>query len=422
MTPPDNKPIPLPIPLLDLQAQYDSIASELEAAALGIMRSGQFIMGEAVASFESDIANYLGVEHALGCASGSDALLLALMALDIGQGDAVITSPFTFFATGGAIARLGATPVFMDIRPADFNLDPAGVRRFLEGSDTRYQALGVYPEQVKAIIPVHLYGQMADMEEFLAISKEFSIPLVEDAAQAIGAKQAFSDGRIIGAGTSGDFGCFSFFPSKNLGAFGDGGLITVRDPELAEKVRVLRLHGSKPKYYHQMVGINSRLDALQAAILRVKLKHLDSWSTARQEKAAIYNRLFIEAGLLSEAPNCWDKCCGDDCAWYGKGVVLPAETVAANGGAHIYHQYTIRNKNRDSLAQGLSDAGIGNSVYYPLCLHQQVCFSDLGYAGVEELSPNAVCAANQALSLPMYPELSEADQRRVVETIGSLLV
>ncbi len=183
MTPPNNKAIPL----LDLQAQYDSIASEVEAAALGIMRSGQFIMGEAVASFESDIANYLGVEHALGCASGSDALLLALMALDIGPRDAVITSPFTFFATGGAIARLGATPVFMDIRPADFNLDPAGVRRFLEGSDTRYQALGVHPEQVKAIIPVHLYGQMADMEEYLAISKEFSIPLVEDAAQAIGA-------------------------------------------------------------------------------------------------------------------------------------------------------------------------------------------------------------------------------------------
>ena len=359
MTPPDNKPIPLPIPLLDLQAQYDSIASEVEAAALGIMRSGQFIMGEAVASFESDIANYLGVEHALGCASGSDALLLALMALNIGPGDAVITSPFTFFATGGAIARLGATPVFMDIRPTDFNLDPAGVRRFLEGSDTRYQALGVHPEQVKAVIPVHLYGQMADMEEFLAISKEFSIPLVEDAAQAIGAKQAFSDGRIVSAGTEGDFGCFSFFPSKNLGAFGDGGLITVRDSELAEKVRVLRLHGSKPKYYHQLVGINSRLDTLQAAILGVKLKHLDSWSSARQEKAAVYNRLFTESGLVSEAPSCWKQTCGGDCAWHGKGVVLPAENVATIGGSHIYHQYTIRVKNRNSLAQGLSEAGIG---------------------------------------------------------------
>ena len=421
MTPPDNKPLPLPIPLLDLQAQYDSIASEVEAAALGIMRSGQFIMGEAVASFESDIAKYLGVEHALGCASGSDALLLALMALDIGPGDAVITSPFTFFATGGAIARLGATPVFMDIRPADFNLDPVGVRRFLEGSDTRYQALGVRPEQVKAIIPVHLYGQMADMEEFLAISKEFSIPLVEDAAQAIGAKQAFSDGRIVDAGTEGDFGCFSFFPSKNLGAFGDGGLITVRNPELAEKVRVLRLHGSKPKYYHQIAGINSRLDALQAAILGVKLKHLDAWSLARQEKAVIYNRLFSEAGLVSEAPNCWDQTCGGDCAWHGKGVVLPAETVAGNGGAHIYHQYTIRVKNRDSLAQSLSNAGIGNSVYYPVGLHQQECFSDLGYTEVEELCPNAVCAASQALSLPMYPELSEDEQRRVVEVTGSLL-
>ncbi len=417
MTQPDNKPIPL----LDLQAQYDSIATELESVALQLMRSGQFIMGDAVTQFESDIADYLGVEHAIGCASGSDALLLALMALEIGPGDAVITSPFTFFATGGAIARLGATPVFMDIRPADFNLDPTGIRRFLEGSDSRYQALGVRPEQVKAIIPVHLYGQMADMEEFLAISKEFSIPLVEDAAQAIGAKQAFSDGRVVGAGVEADFGCFSFFPSKNLGAFGDGGLITVRNPELAEKVRVLRLHGSKPKYYHRMVGINSRLDALQAAILGVKLNHLDVWSAARQEKAAAYNSLFAEAGLVSEAPACWTGGCGGNCSWEGQGVVLPYETVALNGGAHIYHQYTIRVKNRDSLAEGLSNAGIGNSVYYPLCLHQQECFSDLGYAGLEELCSHAVCASNQALSLPIYPELSEDDQHRVVETIGRLL-
>jgi dTDP-4-amino-4,6-dideoxygalactose transaminase len=343
------------------------------------------------------------------------------MALDIGPGDKVITSPFTFFATGGAIARLGATPIFIDIRPADFNLDPTSVRRFLEGSDTNYKALGVHPEQVKAIIPVHLYGQMADMEEFLAISREFSIPLVEDAAQAIGAKQAFSDGRLVGAGTEGDFGCFSFFPSKNLGAFGDGGLITVRDPEIAEKVRVLRLHGSKPKYYHQIVGINSRLDALQAAILGVKLKYLFSWSAARQEKAAVYNSLFIESGLASKASSCWVQGCGGDCTWPRNGVVLPAETVASSGGAHIYHQYTIRVKNRDSIAQGLTKAGIGNSVYYPLCLHQQECFSDLSYAGVEELCPNAVCAASQALSLPIYPELSEDDQRRVVETIGILL-
>ena len=303
MTLPDNKTIPL----LDLQAQYNSIAGELEAATLELMRSGQFIMGDTIAQFESDIAKYLGVEHAIGCASGSDALLLALMALDIGPGDAVITTPFSFFATGGAIARLGATPVFMDIRPTDFNLDPAGVRRFLEGMDTRYEALGVRPEQIKAIIPVHLYGQMAEIEEFLAISKTFSIPLVEDAAQAIGAKQAFTNGKIVGAGTEADFGCFSFFPSKNLGAFGDGGLITVRDPEHAEKVRILRLHGSKPKYYHRMVGINSRLDALQATILGVKLKYLDSWSANRHEKAAVYNLLFTEAGLVSEAPHCWAR-------------------------------------------------------------------------------------------------------------------
>ena len=417
MTLPDNKTIPL----LDLQAQYNSIASELEAATLELMRSGQFIMGDTIAQFESDIAKYLGVEHAIGCASGSDALLLALMALDIGPGDAVITTPFSFFATGGAIARLGATPVFMDIRPADFNLDPTGVRRFLEGMDTRYEALGVRPEQIKAIIPVHLYGQMAEIEEFLAISKTFSIPLVEDAAQAIGAKQAFTNGRIVSAGTEADFGCFSFFPSKNLGAFGDGGLITVRDPELAEKVRILRLHGSKPKYYHRTVGINSRLDALQATILGVKLKYLDSWSANRHEKAAVYNLLFTEAGLVSEAPHCWTEDCSENCVWDGNGVILPTETVASNGGDHIYHQYTIRVKNRDAVAKGLTNAGIGNSVYYPLCLHQQECFSDLGYAGVEELCPNAVCAANQALSLPIYPELSENNQRRVVKTIGTLL-
>ena len=417
MTLPDNKTIPL----LDLQAQYNSIASELEAATLELMRSGQFIMGDTIAQFESDIAKYLGVENAIGCASGSDALLLALMALDIGPGDAVITTPFSFFATGGAIARLGATPVFMDIRPIDFNLDPTGVRRFLKGMDTRYVALGVRPEQVKAIIPVHLYGQMAEIEEFLAISKEFSIPLVEDAAQAIGAKQAFTNGRIVRAGTEADFGCFSFFPSKNLGAFGDGGLITVRDPELAEKVRILRLHGSKPKYYHRMVGINSRLDALQATILGVKLKYLDSWSANRREKAAVYNLLFTEAGVVSEAPHCWTKDCCGNCVWDGNGVILPTETVASNGGDHIYHQYTIRVKKRDAVAKGLTKAGIGNSVYYPLCLHQQECFSDLGYAGVEELCPNAVCAANQVLSLPIYPELSENNQRRVVKTIGSLL-
>ena len=324
MPQPDYKPIPL----LDLQAQYNSIASELEEAALNLMRSGQYIMGDVVAEFESDMAAYLGIEHAFGCASGSDALLLALMALDIGPGDAVITSPFTFFGTGGAIARLGATPVFIDIRPTDFNLDPNAVQHFLEGSDTRYQTLGVQPEQVKAIIPVHLYGQAVEIEKFLAISQEFTIPLVEDVAQAIGAKQVFSDGRVVSVGIDGDFGCFSFFPSKNLGAFGDGGLITVRNPELAEKVRILRLHGSKPKYYHRIVGINSRLDALQAAILRVKLKYLDSWSCARQEKAANYNRLFTEAGLVSDTPSCWAQNCSRDCEWHGNGIILPAKTVA----------------------------------------------------------------------------------------------
>lgn len=417
MTPRKNKLIPL----LDLQAQYESIAEELESAALQLMRSGQFIMGEAVSQFETDFTNLFNVEHAIGCASGSDALLLALMALDIGPGDAVITSPFTFFATGGAIARLGATPVFIDIRPVDFNLDPIIVRSFLEGSDTRYESLGVRPEQIKAIIPVHLYGQMADMEAFLSISKEFGIPLIEDAAQAIGAKQVFTDGHVVEAGEEGDFGCFSFFPSKNLGAFGDGGLITIRNPKLAEKVRILRLHGSKPKYYHKMVGLNSRLDALQAAILRVKLKYLDSWSTARQEKAAIYKRLFAEAGLVTEAPLCWNQGCVGDCKWQDRGVIVPTETVAANGGSHIYHQYTIRVKNRDAIARGLTDSGIGNSVYYPLCLHQQECFINLGYSSVIELCPYAVCAAGQALSLPIYPELSEDDQYRVVETIGRLL-
>jgi dTDP-4-amino-4,6-dideoxygalactose transaminase len=371
------------------------------------MRSGQFIMGDAVAQFESDIAGYLGVEHAIGCASGSDALLLALMALDIGPGDAVITSPFTFFATGGAIARLGATPVFMDIRPADFNLDPPVFDASLRAPTPVTKLSASAPNRLKPLFPCIYMGKWSDMEEFLAISKEFSIPLVEDAAQAIGAKQAFSDGRVVGAGVEGDFGCFSFFPSKNLGAFGDGGLITVRDPELAEKVRVLSLHGSKPKYYHRMVGINSRLDALQAAILGVKLKHLDAWSAARQEKAGVYNRLFTEAGLVSEAPACWTGGCSGDCAWDGQGVVLPYETVALNGGAHIYHQYTIRVKNRDSLAEGLDRRGYWKLGVLPPLLAPARMFFGSWLCWLEELCPHAVCASNQALSLPIYPELSE---------------
>jgi dTDP-4-amino-4,6-dideoxygalactose transaminase len=411
------------VELLDLKAQYDSIRDEIRAAVDRVLESQHFIMGPEVKTLEQEMARYIRVRHALGCASGSDALLLALMAIDIRPGDLVITSPYTFFATGGAIARLGAEPVFIDINPVDYNLRPSLVRSFLEGEHPLCERFENYTDRVKAIIPVHLYGQCADMDPLLELAEQYGLKVIEDAAQAIGASYKHEQ-----AGTFGDFGCFSFFPSKNLGAYGDAGLITVKDDALAEKTSIIRLHGGKPKYYHKMVGINSRLDAIQAAIIRVKLKYLDDWSAARRDKAMKYNRMFTEEGIGITHDNlgCNSLCMamgGENCGFSGKTdkIVLPAETTGNpdDGGRHIYHQYVIRTGRRDHLMAALDKAGIGYAVYYPVPLHEQECFAYMGYK--PEDCPASHCAAQQTLALPIYPELGHAKQEYVVKTIAEAL-
>ncbi len=387
------------VSLLDLNAQFSSIKEEVTQAIHSVLDTQHFIMGGAVKEFEKEVRNYIGSNHAYGCASGSDALLLALMAIDVKPGDYVITSPFTFFATAGAISRLGAIPIFIDIEMDSYNLDPVKVREFLEGKDALSKRLSIKSEQVKAIIPVHLYGQMADMTPIMEIAKEFNLFVIEDAAQSIGSKYENQQ-----AGTIGDFGCFSFFPSKNLGAYGDAGLITVKNEELAEKVDILRLHGARPKYHHKYVGINSRLDSIQAAVLSVKLKYLEEWSTKRRAIALSYNKLFEERGLSSTSGN--------------TKLILPVETTGAlqNNGRHIYHQYTLRSTQRDEIQQYLADNGIGTAVYYPVPLHVQECFADLGYT--EDDCPNSVLASKQAFSLPIYPELANKEVEYIVETMA----
>lgn len=363
------------VPLLDLKAQHVTIRDEVREAVERVFESQQFILGVEVESFERETAAYCHSRFAIGCASGSDALLLALMALGVGPGDEVITASYTFFATAAAITRLGARPVFADICDDDLNLDPESIER-------------VITPRTRAIIPVHLFGQCAAMRALLDIAEQHSLPVVEDAAQAIGAEY-----HGVRAGTLGAIGCFSFFPSKNLGGAGDAGLLTTDDENMAERLRVLRGHGMKPKYYHREVGINSRLDALQAAVLRVKLKHLDSWTEARQQNAMRYRRLFDEAGVEE--------------------IINPTERP---GRRHIYNQFTIRCERRDALQAHLKESGIGSEVYYPVPLHLQECFSDLGYRRGD--LPVSERAAQEALSLPIYPELTEDMQRYVVERIA----
>lgn len=404
------------IPLLDLQAQYRSIKKEVDASIHEVLDSQYFIMGESVKDFEKEVNQYTKANHSLGCASGSDALLLALMAIDIEPGDYVITSPFTFFATAGAISRLGAIPIFIDIEHDSFNIDPEKIREFLEGESDLAKKLQIPIEKIKAIIPVHLYGQMADMDPIMEIAKEYDLFVIEDAAQSIGSKYKGKD-----AGTIGDFGCFSFFPSKNLGAYGDGGLITVKNDALAEKTNILRLHGAKPKYHHKYVGINSRLDAIQAAVLSVKLKYLNEWSQRRNEIAHLYNSLFQESGLVSEYEGCSECVSNTSCEFPDGKIVLPKETTGAQGenGFHIYHQYTVRVKNRDGLSEFLDSEKIGNAVYYPVPLHIQECFSDLGY-DAEDCS-NAVCASRTAISLPIFPELADEQVKEVARKISQFM-
>ncbi|GJL53649.1 MAG: glutamine--scyllo-inositol aminotransferase [Nitrospirales bacterium] len=363
------------VPLLDLQAQFQSIRHELLPSIEAVCEEQGFVLGPRVACLEQAIGKYAGTAHAVGVASGSDALLLSLMALGVEPGDEIVTTPFTFFSTTGVISRLRAIPVFVDIQPDTFNLDPG-------------QLAAAITDRTKAIIPVHLFGQCADMEKIIHIAMSRNIPVVEDACQAIGA--ARNGVRAGGVGTT---GCFSFFPSKNLGGFGDGGMITTHDESLADRLRALRVHGSRSDYHHHLIGMNSRLDALQAAVLQVKLKYLDQWTEKRRGNAKGYQRLFERAGLLDR-------------------VTLPAVEQA---NYHVYNQFTIRTSKRDQLSTYLTEHGIGNKIYYPVPLHLQECYQVLGYE--KGRFPVSEQAAQEVLSLPIYPELSDEQQGYVVQTI-----
>jgi len=357
------------VPLLDLKAQYAQIRDQVRPAVDAVMESQYFILGPEVKAFEAELAAYVGARHAIGCASGTDAILLALMALGVGPGDEVITTPFTFFATGGCISRVGATPVFVDIEADTFNIDPAAVGKAVTG-------------KTKAILPVHLFGQCADVDPLLEAAD--GIPVIEDAAQALSAEYQGKK-----AGTLATIACFSFFPSKNLGGFGDGGIVTTDDDALADSVRMLRVHGAKEKYYHDVIGVNSRLDALQAAILRVKLPCLDAWSDARGANARRYDELFA-----------------------GSRVVAP---VAKPYARHVYNQYTIRVPDRDGLMARLKEREIGCAIYYPVPLHLQNCYAHLGYQ--EGSLPAAEQAAREVVSIPVYPELTDEMIAYVADTI-----
>jgi dTDP-4-amino-4,6-dideoxygalactose transaminase len=367
------------VPLLDLQAQYRPIRDEILAAMTRVADSQRFIMGPEIDALEQELAALLGIRHAITVSSGTDALLLALMALDIKAGDEVITPTYSFFATAGCVSRLGARPVLVDIDPVTFNIDVA-------------QAIAAITPRTKAIMPVHLFGQSADLDSILDAAGRAGIAVVEDAAQAIGATYHARPVGGIGA-----FGCFSFFPSKNLGAFGDAGLVTTNDDTLADRARLLRTHGMRPKYYHHVVGANFRMDALQAAILRVKAPHLPAWTDARRANAATYRDLFGAADLDGR-------------------VTLPVE---ASGCRHIYNQFVIRTPERDALKSHLDAEGIGNEIYYPVPFHLQPCFADLGYAA--GAFPHAERAAADSLAIPIYGELTRAQQERVVSAIGAFV-
>lgn len=382
----------LQVPLLDLKLQYQPLAAEIQAAIAGICSSQHFILGPAVKELEAGIAAYSGCRFGVGVSSGTDALLLALMALEIGKGDAVITSPFTFFATAGTIARAGATPIFCDIDPVTYNLSPETVAHFIERSCERRggELFSRTGERIKALMPVHLYGQMADMPALMDIARSHGLRVIEDAAQAIGSDDAH--GRR--ACSYGDVGCLSFFPTKNLGAFGDAGMCMANDPALARRMEILRVHGGEPKYFHSLIGGNFRLDELQAAVLNIKLKHLDAWTTGRQRNAALYDDAFARQNL-------------------GTALRTPE---ALPGYRHIYNQYVIRVKDRDQLRQHLTANGVGTEVYYPLPLHRQKCFEYLGYAA--GTFPHAEQAALEVLALPIFPELTEPQIQHVVATIA----
>lgn len=364
------------VPLLDLKQQYEGLREEINDAVLRVIQSQQFILGPEVEAFESELAHYCGTRHALGVSSGTDAILVALMALDVGPGDEVIVPAYTFFATAGCVTRVGATPVFVDIEAATCNMDPHAL------------ANKITPN-TRGIIAVHLYGQCADMDAINQVARQHGLFVIEDACQAIGSE--FHGQR---AGGLANVGCFSFFPSKNLGGFGDGGALTTNDTELDEKMRRLRMHGETSRYHHKLVGGNFRLDALQAAVLRVKLPHLDRWAIGRQRNAALYNRYFAEAGLV--------------------GPLHPlVETPTVVHGHHVFNQYVTRCVDRDALRQHLNSQQIGNNIYYPVPLHLQECFAHLGYRAGD--MPESELAAATTLALPIYPELTPAQLRRVTD-------
>ena len=367
------------VPLLDLQGQYRPLRDDLLAAIARVCDSQRFIGGPEVEALERELAAYIGVRHAVGVSSGTDALLVALMALGVGPGDEVVTSTYSFFASAGSIVRLGATPKLVDIDPATYNVDPAAVTSAITS-------------RTRAIIPVHLYGLCADMDPLLEAGRRAGVPLIEDAAQAIGATYK---GRQ--AGTMGAVACFSFFPSKNLGAFGDAGLVTTDDDAIARELRLLRNHGAEPKYFHRRVGGNFRLDALQAAVLRVKLPHLAGWSAMRRANAERYERLFQDRGLTSR-------------------VVLP---VRPPDREHIFNQYVVRVPDRDRVRARLERAGVGTEIYYPVPFHLQECFASLGHRAGD--FPAAEAAARETLALPIYGELTESQQRIVVGALADVL-
>lgn len=362
------------VPLLDLKAQYASIRKEVDEAVRGVIDSARFIGGPEITALEEEIARYSQCAHAVGVASGTDALILAIRALGVGYGDEVIVPTYSFIATAGAVVNCGAKPVFVDVDPATYNIDPKAMEKAIT-------------QHTKAVIVVHLYGQCCDMDTILEICARRGIPCIEDAAQAIG-----SEWKGKRAGSMGALGCFSFFPSKNLGAMGDGGMVTAQDPALADKVRLLKEHGGRPKYYHSIIGTNSRLDALHAAVLRVKLRHLDSWSEGRARNAAIYNRLFE-----------------------GSRVGTPHHDPRTR---HIYNQYVIRVAHRDDVRKELTDRGIGTEIYYPVPFHLQKCFADHGHK--EGDFPHAEAAARETVALPIYPELTEEQIGYVAAAVREL--
>ena len=391
------------VPLLDLKPQYNSLKKELDEAIIKVAESQYFILGPEVEKMEKEFCDYLGCKHAIGVSSGTDALLLALMSIDIKPGDEIIVPTYSFFATAGVIARMNAKPVFADIDPVTFNISPDDIEKRITS-------------KTKAIIPVHLYGQSAAMEKIMRVAKDHNLMVIEDAAQAIGTQ--YKDGSFVG--TIGDIGCFSFFPSKNLGGYGDGGLVTTNNDDLAYMLKIKRVHGGEQKYYHKVIGGNFRIDALQAAVLRVKLPHLDKWSEKRRENAEYYNQLFVKAGLTEDTGRTkFDE---------KNHVLLPKaiyKTLSQTSNKeihnyHIYNQYIIRVENRDELKKFLTENEIGNEIYYPMPFHLQECFADLKYK--EGDFPEAEEACKTSLAIPVFPELTKDQQQFVVDKIKEFIL